>query len=154
MNNTKNNFGFTHKSGILMPVSSLPAKYGIGDFGKCAFDFIDFLSETAQKCWQVLPLNPTSYGDSPYQSPAACAGNPYFIAPEILCKKKLITKDELKSYEHEQGRIDYGWLFNIRYEMLRLAFSRFVPDEKYNEFCEKASAWLEDYALFMALKVH
>lgn len=154
MNNTKNNFGFTHKSGILMPVSSLPAKYGIGDFGKCAFDFIDFLSETAQKCWQVLPLNPTSYGDSPYQSPAACAGNPYFIAPEILCKKKLITKDELKSYEHEQGRIDYGWLFNTRYEMLRLAFSRFVPDEKYNEFCEKASAWLEDYALFMALKVH
>ena len=86
MNNTKNNFGFTHKSGILMPVSSLPAKYGIGDFGKCAFDFVDFLDQTKQKCWQVLPLNPTSYGDSPYQSPAACAGNPYFIAPELLCE--------------------------------------------------------------------
>ena len=103
MNNTKNNFGFKHKSGILMPVSSLPAKYGIGDFGKCAFDFVDFLDETKQKCWQVLPLNPTSYGDSPYQSPAACAGNPYFIAPELLHKQGLLTKDELDSYEHEQG---------------------------------------------------
>ena len=93
MNNTKNNFGFTHKSGILMPVSSLPAKYGIGDFGQCAFDFVDFLSETKQTCWQVLPLNPTSYGDSPYQSPAACAGNPYFIAPELLYKQGLLRQD-------------------------------------------------------------
>lgn len=154
MNNTKNNFGFTHKSGILMPVSSLPSKYGIGDFGKCAFDFVDFLSETAQKCWQVLPLNPTSYGDSPYQSPAACAGNPYFIAPELLYKQKLLTKEELKSYEHEQGRIDYGWLFNTRYELLRKAHSRFAPDDEYDEFCKKAATWLDDYALFMSLKVH
>ena len=154
MNNTKNNFGFKHKSGILMPVSSLPAKYGIGDFGKCAFDFVDFLDETKQKCWQVLPLNPTSYGDSPYQSPAACAGNPYFIAPELLYKQGLLTKDELDSYEHEQGKVDYGWLFNTRYEMLRRAFARFTPDAEYEKFCQDSAIWLEDYALFMALKVH
>ena len=95
MNNAKKNFGFTHKSGILMPVSSLPSAYGIGSFGKSAFDFVDFLSETKTKCWQVLPLNPTSYGDSPYQSPAAVAGNPYFIDLEILAKAGLLTKDEL-----------------------------------------------------------
>ena len=89
------NFSFTHKSGILMPISSLPSPYGIGSFGKAAYDFVDFLTETKTKCWQVLPLNPTSYGDSPYQSPASSAGNPYFIDLEILMKKGLITKDEL-----------------------------------------------------------
>lgn len=154
LNNQKNNFGFTHKSGILMPVSSLPSEYGIGDFGKCAFDFVDFLSRTKQTCWQVLPLNPTSYGDSPYQSPAACAGNPYFIAPELLREQGLLTDEELASYRHEQGRIDYGWLFNTRYIMLRQAYSRFTPNAEYADFCEQNASWLEDYALFMALKVH
>ncbi|MBQ2723652.1 MAG: 4-alpha-glucanotransferase, partial [Clostridia bacterium] len=72
------NFGFTRKSGILMHVSSLPSPYGIGNFGKQAYEFVDFLTATGQKCWQVLPLNPTTYGDSPYQSPASLAGNPYF----------------------------------------------------------------------------
>ena len=81
------NFGFKRKSGILMPISSLPSPYGIGSLGKGAYDFVDFLVETKTKCWQVLPLNPTSYGDSPYQSPASVAGNPYFIDLEILYKK-------------------------------------------------------------------
>lgn len=137
-----------------MPVSSLPSKYGIGDFGRCAFDFVDFLSDTKQTCWQVLPLNPTSYGDSPYQSPAACAGNPYFIAPELLFEQGLLTDSELAEYEHEQGKVDYGWLFNTRYIMLRKAFARFVPDAEYDAFCTRTASWLEDYALFMALKVH
>ena len=92
---TLKNFGFKRGSGILLPVSSLPSPYGIGGFGKSAYRFIDFLSECGIKCWQVLPLNPTSYGDSPYQSPAASMGSPYYIDPETLCKNGLITKEEL-----------------------------------------------------------
>lgn len=148
------NFGFSHKSGVMMPISSLPSKYGIGSFGKSAFDFIDFLDETGHKCWQVLPLNPTSYGDSPYQSPASAAGNPYFIDLDILAKKHLLTKDELTCHRNDSKKIDYGWLFNTRYHALRLAHSRFVADEDYNKFLEDNSSWIEDYALFMALKVH
>jgi len=152
MNYTKN-FGFNHKAGVLMPISSLPSKYGIGSFGKAAFDFIDFLDSTGQKCWQVLPLNPTSYGDSPYQSPSSVAGNPYFIDLDILAQKKLLKKEELKKYAITTERIDYGWLFYTRYDVLRLAFSRFVPDRAYKTFI-KNNPWVEDYALFMALKKH
>ena len=94
-----------------MPVSSLPSPYGIGTFGRGALDFIDFLSQCGQKCWQVLPLNPTSYGDSPYQSPASIAGNPYFIDPDILCREKLLTKEELAEVRCDATRVDYGWLF-------------------------------------------
>ena len=153
------NFGFTHKSGILMPISSLPSPYGIGSFGKSAYDFVDFLTDTKIKCWQVLPLNPTSYGDSPYQSPASSAGNPYFIDLEILMKKGLITKDELKVNRHDTKRVDYGWLFNTRYTILRLAHSRFVEmgenkSPAYKFYLKKNASWLHDYSLFMALKVH
>ena len=152
------NFGFRHKSGILMPISSLPSHYGIGSFGKSAYDFVDFLVETGTKCWQVLPLNPTSYGDSPYQSPAAVAGNPYFIDLEILKKKGLITREELAENKNDAKKVDYGWLFNTRYVVLRRAYARFVAEggEKspaYKAFARKAAAWLPDYALFMALKV-
>ena len=115
------NFGFRHKAGIIMSVSSLPSKYGIGSFGKGAHDFIDFLDATGQKCWQVLPLNPTSYGDSPYQSPATSAGNPYFIDLDILAKKRLLKKKELSSLRNDAKRVDYGWLFHSRYPALRLA---------------------------------
>ena len=148
------NFGFRHKSGVLMSVSSLPSKYGIGSFGKGAYDFIDFLDATGQKCWQVLPLNPTSYGDSPYQSSASAAGNPYFIDLEILAKEGLLTKAELAQQRNDSKRVDYGWLFHTRYEVLRLAHSRFVPDRAYRAFVKKNADWLEDYALFMSLKVH
>lgn len=148
------NFGFRHKAGIIMPVSSLPNKYGIGSFGKGAHDFIDFLDATGQKCWQVLPLNPTSYGDSPYQSPASAAGNPYFIDLELLAGKGLLTKEELAAQRSDAKRIDYGWLFTSRYPALRLAFSRFVPDKAYKAFVKKQASWLEKYALFMALKQH
>ena len=152
------NFGFTHKSGILMPISSLPSPYGIGSFGKGAYDFVDFLVKTGTKCWQVLPLNPTSYGDSPYQSPAAVAGNPYFIDLDILAKKGLLTREELKEHKNSEKKINYGWLFGTRYGALRLAYSRFVAEggEKspaYKSFARKTADWLPDYALFMALKV-
>lgn len=153
VSNTKN-FGFRHKSGVVMPVSSLPSKYGIGSFGEAAHSFVDFLDATGQKCWQVLPLNPTSYGDSPYQSPASVAGNPYFIDLDILGRKGLLTKAELSAQRSNSKRIDYGWLFQTRYEVLRQAHSRFVPDRTYRAFVRKNDSWLEKYALFMALKVH
>ena len=159
MTTSLKNFGFKHKSGILMPISSLPCPYGIGSFGKSAYDFVDFLAETKTKCWQVLPLNPTSYGDSPYQSPSSVAGNPYFIDLEILCKKGLITKEELKENKHDTKRVDYGWLFNTRYNVLRLAHTRFVESGEhkssaYKTYLRRNSSWLADYSLFMALKVH
>ena len=153
VNYTKN-FGFRHKAGIIMPVSSLPSAYGIGSLGKCAHDFIDFLDATGQKCWQVLPLNPTSYGDSPYQSPASAAGNPYFIDLPALAEKGLLTKGELAAQKRPAGRVDYGDLWNTRFSVLRLAHSRFEPDRAYRAFVRKNASWLEDYALFMALKRH
>ena len=137
-----------------MPVSSLPSKYGIGGLGKSAHDFIDFLDATGQKCWQVLPLNPTSYGDSPYQSPASVAGNPYFIDLDILAMKGLLTKEELEEQKDSSDKIDYGRLFCVRYKALRSAHIRFAPDKDYRAFVKKNASWLEDYALFMALKVH
>lgn len=148
------NFGFTHKSGILMSVSSLPSEFGIGSFGKEAYRFVDFLAQTGQTCWQVLPLNPTSYGDSPYQSPASRAGNPYFIDLPTLAEKGLLTERELEENRHDTDRVDYGWLFESRYPLLRKAFSRFGQDEAFYTFCETQGQWLFDYALFMALKVH
>ena len=148
------NFGFRHKAGIIMSVSSLPSKYGIGSLGKSAYDFIDFLDATGQTCWQVLPLNPTSYGDSPYQSPASQAGNPYFIDLDILAQKGLLTKQELHTHRSSSKRVDYGWLFNNRYAILRTAYARFKADQTYRSFVKRNASWLEDYALFMALKVH
>lgn len=151
--NKTDNFGFKHKSGILMPVSSLPSKYGIGDFGKEAYKFVDFLKECRQKCWQVLPLVQTSYGDSPYQSPASASLNPYFIDPDTLVLKKLLTKEEAKALADTSPRVDYGRLFFTRYEALRVAFSRFSPDNTYRSFLKREASWVKDYALFMALKV-
>ncbi len=153
MDYTKN-FGFRHKAGVIMPVSSLPSPYGIGSLGAGAHKFIDFLDACGQKCWQMLPLNPTSYGDSPYQSPATAAGNPYFIDLDILGEKGLLTKAELKAQRFTSERVDYGHLWNTRYGVLRLAYSRFVPDRAYRAFVKKSEAWLEKYALFMALKQH
>ena len=152
MGNLKN-FGFKHKAGILMPISSLPSKYGIGSFGDEAYKFIDFLTETGHKCWQVLPLNPTSYGDSPYQSPASGAGNPYFIDLEILLSKGLLSKEELKGQKNNDKKVNYGWLFENRYVALRKAYSRFKPNAEYRKFLRKNADWVESYALFMALKV-
>ena len=146
------NFGFTHKTGILLPISSLPSNYGIGGFGKCAYKFIDFLKETNQTCWQILPLNPTSYGDSPYQSPSSLAGNPYFIDLDLLYQEKLLTKDELKENINKSKNVDYGWLFNTRFNVLRKAFNRFVKNDDYYEFLKRSDYWLNDYATFMALK--
>ena len=159
MKTSLKNFGFRRKSGILMPISSLPNAYGIGSFGKGAYDFVDFLYETGTKCWQVLPLNPTSYGDSPYQSPASVAGNPYFIDLDILANKGLLTKGELSTNKFTGDRVDYGWLFNTRYAVLKQAYEKFAKQKgqkasQYKRFLRKNAEWLPDYALFMALKEH
>lgn len=144
--------GFSHKSGLLMAVSALPSEYGIGSFGKACFDWLDFLDKTGTKCWQILPLNPTAYGDSPYQSPASFAGNPYFVDLEELYKEGLLTSDELDGEKCKSERIDYGRLFLTRIAVLKKAFSRFVKTVEYVRFCHKNKQWLDDYALFFSIK--
>ena len=146
------NFGFTRKSGILMPVSALPGKYGIGSFGAQSFKFIDFLVECGQRCWQVLPLNPTAYGDSPYQSPCSFAGNPYFIDIDLLVRDGLLAKDEAKAEETDAKRIDYGKLFETRIRLLKKAYARFKVNSDFIRFKQKNADWLDDYSLFMSLK--
>lgn len=145
-------FGFSHKSGLLMAVSALPSEYGIGSFGKACFDWLDFLDKTGTKCWQILPLNPTAYGDSPYQSPASFTGNPYFVDLEELYKEGLLTSDELDGEKCKSERIDYGRLFLTRIAVLKKAFSRFVKTVEYVRFCHKNKQWLDDYALFFSIK--
>ena len=144
------------KSGILMPVASLPGPYGIGSLGKPAFAFIDFLKKAGQKVWQMLPLSPTGFGDSPYQSCSAFAGNPYFIDLDILRKKGLLKKGEYGAKEccTNEGAVDYAALYHSRYGVLRKAFARFstwYPDDYYR-FCYEQGWWLEDYALYMTAK--
>ncbi len=143
-------------SGVLMPISALPSKYGIGTMGKAARKFVDFLVKGGQTYWQILPICPTSYGDSPYQSFSSFAGNPYFIDPVILCKEELLTKKECESFAWgtSEQYIDYGQMHASRYALLRKAYKRFkknVPED-FVSFCEEKKEWLSDYALFMALK--
>ena len=142
------------EAGILLPISALPSKYGIGCFSEEAYRFVDMLSLSGQRVWQILPLCPTSFGDSPYQSPCSFAGNPYFISLDALCGEGLITADELPSGEYGE-RIDYGRIYEERYPLLKKAYGRFAqrgaPSE-YGSFLAENCSWLEDYALFMAIK--
>ena len=143
-------------SGVLMPISSLPSPYGIGTMGEAARRYVDFLKEGGQKYWQILPICPTGYGDSPYQSFSSFAGNPYFIDLEYLCYDKLITKEECESYDWggSPSCVDYGTIYMSRYPLLRTAYARFKqnPPVDFEEFCQEEKEWLDDYALFMALK--
>ena len=154
------------ESGILMPVSSLPGPYGIGCFGKKAEKFVDFLAAAGQKIWQILPLSPTGYGDSPYQSCSAFAGNPYFIDLDALKAEGLLTAAQLKAepWGKDPLNVDYGTLYTSRYKILRAAYAawrrqcagqhgcaHYYPDAYY-AFTLENEGWLEDYALYMALK--
>ncbi len=140
--------------GILMPIFSLPSKYGIGTFGKEAFRFIDFLEKAGQSYWQILPLNPTNYGDSPYQSFSSFAGNPYFIDIELLIEDGLLTKSQADSFDFgdDNTTVDYGKLYENRLKLLKLAFENFKTDSTYQDFLKENAFWIDDYALFMALK--
>ena len=141
-------------SGILMPIFSLPSPYGIGTLGKSAYEFVDFLRLSGQTYWQILPIGPTSFGDSPYQSFSAFAGNPYFIDLDILLQDGLITKAEIDTcdFGDDNHKIDYEKLYLGRYPLLRAAFSRFKPDKDYDCFVSENAYWLDDFALFMAIK--
>ena len=145
-------------SGILMPVFSLPSPYGIGTFGKAAYAFADFLHAAGQSCWQMLPLGPTSYGDSPYQSFSTHAGNPYFIDLETLIGDGLLTKEEADAADwgDDPARVDYGKLYAARFAVLARAKARgwARARDEIAAFEAENAAWLPDYALFMALKRH
>ena len=144
------------KSGILMHLSSLPSPYGIGSMGRCALDFADFLADAGQSFWQVLPICPTSYGDSPYQSFSTFAGNPYFIDLEALEQDGLLQREEYAQVDWESapGDVNYGALYEKRYPILRLAAQRLLaaPPADYTAFLTENRTWLPDYAAFMALK--
>ncbi len=142
------------KLGILHPISALDSPYGIGSLGKPAKNFVDFLVKTGAKCWQILPIGPTGYGDSPYQSFSCFAGNPYFIDLDILKTQKLLTAAEVNAAKVDGNLIDYGQLYETREATLRLAYQKFLknlPDDFY-QFCEQETNWLSDYAMFMVAK--
>lgn len=143
-------------AGILLPLSSLPSPHGIGTMGRAAYEFADFLAAAGQKYWQLLPLGPTSYGDSPYQSFSSFAGNPYFIDLDLLAADGLLTREEADACDHggDPRRVDYGRLYESRFPLLEKAKARgYTRDrEAIEAFARENEAWLPDYALFMALK--
>ena len=143
-------------AGILLPVSSLPSPYGIGCFSQEAYDFVDWLKDAGQTYWQILPLGVTSYGDSPYQSFSAFAGNPYFISLDELVKEGVLTAEECKKakFGRKADDIDYSQLYKERGRLLRLAYSRsdIGHNAEFAAFCEQNKWWLDDFALFMAVK--
>ncbi len=143
------------KSGILLHISSLPSNYGIGTFGKAAFDFVDFLHESKQSYWQILPLGPTSYGDSPYQTFSAFANNPYFIDLDLLIEEKLLRKSEITATFNSPRYVEYKEMYDERFIVLKKAFSRFnLNDSSYQKFIIEQAYWLNDFAIFMALKTY
>ena len=144
------------KCGVLLPISSLPSKYGIGCFDKKAYEFVDALKKAGQSYWQILPLGPTSYGDSPYQSFSTFAGNPYFISLEELIKEGVLTKKECDSVDFgdDETSVDYAKLYEGRMLLLRKAYEKsdIYMDAEFRKFQEEEAWWLKDYALFMAVK--
>ena len=144
------------KNGILMHLSSLPSPYGIGTMGKTARDFVDFLKQSGQAYWQLLPICPTSYGDSPYQSYSTFAGNPYFIDLDKLEENGLLCKADYENVDWESTpeKVNYGVMYHKRYDILRKATNRFLenPPKDFPCFCEENDFWLSDFALFMTLK--
>ena len=142
------------QSGILMHITSLPGPYGIGTMGKAAYDFVDFLKKSGQSLWQLLPVTPTGFGDSPYQSCSAYAGNHYLIDLDLLIQDGLLQKQEVISIQWSTtaDRVDFGKLYEHRLALLRKAFRRFAGGADFETFCRENTQWLPDFALFMALK--
>ena len=142
------------ESGILMHITSLPGPYGVGTMGKHAFEFVDFLKAAGQSKWQILPLTPTGYGDSPYQSCSTFAGNHYLIDLDTLIEEKLLQKEEVEGIQwcRREDKADFGLLYNNRLKVLRLAYGRFKGGKAFETFCKDNTQWLQDFALYMALK--
>ncbi len=147
-------------SGILLPVFSLPSEYGVGDFYRGAYDFIEKLKRSGQRYWQILPIGPTGEDNCPYQAISSFAIDPVFISPERLLEKGLLTSDEAARAEFvlrvssEGTRIDYVKVKREKHELLKRAYDRYVPEEAFHAFCFNEKEWLDDYALFMALSQH
>ncbi len=143
-------------SGILLPISSLPSRYGIGCLSKEAYTFVDQLKQAGQKYWQILPIGPTGYGDSPYQSFSTFAGNPYFIDLESLIEQELLTREECDSTPcgTNPRYVDYGKIYEARNKLLHMAYERVELEELegFAEFCEAEKEWLDDYVLYRAVK--
>ena len=142
-------------SGILLAISSLPSSYGIGTLGKAAYGFVDLLVDLKQKYWQVLPIGPTSFGDSPYQSLSVFAGNPYLIDLDVLVEEGLLKTEEITSFQwgKDSSGIDYGAMYENRFRVLKMAFQRFDQEaEEFQQFREENNYWLSEYSLFMAIK--
>lgn len=154
----KESCSFPRASGILLPVTSLPSPYGIGTFGKAAYEFVDFLKKARQRYWQVLPIGPTSYGDSPYQSFSAFAGNPYFIDLDTLVQEGLLQYDEINAYDwgSNPAKVDYAKIYESRFIVLRKAYERSSHKDtpEYEAFCKEHTFWLDDYSFYMALKFY
>ncbi len=159
---------FQRSSGILLHPTSLPSKFGIGDLGETAYQFIEFLSRSGQKLWQVLPLGPTGYGNSPYMSFSAIAGSMYLISPELLAKQYLLKEEDWADIpEFNQDQVDFEAVMPYKRKLLEIAFIRFkqgyvdqdlkhhhdlyLLQEQFKKFCYEEADWLEDYVLFMAL---
>ncbi len=142
-------------AGVLMPISSLPNEFGIGSLGKEAYEYADFVRKMGFSYWQVLPVGPTSFGDSPYQSFSAFAGNPYFISLSQLKEEGLLQEEELEEYRIiSSDTIDYAQIYQTRFDILKKAFlrSRHYEESEFKEFCEENTYWLDDYCLYMAVK--
>lgn len=141
-----------------MHITSLPSPYGIGSMGKAAYDFIDFLKEAKQTYWQILPINPPGYGDSPYQAFSTFAGNPYLIDLDALVKDGYLLQEELDRIDwgSRADQVDFSKMYDQRLRVLHLAWSRFhkAPTEDYAEYVREQSAWLDEYVLFMAVKAY
>jgi 4-alpha-glucanotransferase len=147
---------FERAAGILLHPTSLPGRFGIGDLGPEAFNFVDFLVSAGQNVWQVFPLGPTGYGDSPYQCFSAFAGNPLLISPDKLNKEGLLSAEDISNIpRHDPHKVDFGSIIDYKYSLLKKAYTSFKeskPGKDYDKFIEDNSDWLDDYALFMAAK--
>ncbi len=150
---------FPRSSGVLLHPTSLPGRYGIGDLGEYAYRFVDWLHAAGQTVWQILPLGPTSYGDSPYQTLSAFAGNPNLVSLDILVGEGWLTHDDLANApDFPTDRVDYGWIIGYHNDRLHVAYERFkasgsaAQKAEFDQWCETSAYWLEDYVLFAALK--
>ncbi|MCI0699528.1 MAG: 4-alpha-glucanotransferase, partial [Planctomycetia bacterium] len=147
-------------SGILLHLTSLPGPFGIGDLGPMAFRWVDTLARAGQGWWQVLPVGPTGFGDSPYQSPSTFAGNPNLINPEALITDGLAGVTDVAEGELPSGPIDYPAVIRTKRQLLSTAFERFRAGSSvalrvpFQRFCEQEADWMDDFALFAAIKDH
>jgi len=148
----------TRSAGVLLHPTSLPGPYGIGDLGPAAFQWVDALARARQKWWQILPLGPTGYGDSPYQAFSAFAGNPYLVSPELLLREGVIQREDLAGASFPADHVDYGPVISFKVQLLARAWQQFksgaAPGLRaaFDEFCVQSASWLDDYALFTAIK--